>query len=218
MAKTLTERFSLAGVVTICEARVVAVRELLLIWGFLVLRNWGVIFEIHFPGDYDTMWGEKHTTGKHACFLHFRALLDAYPPLLRRGGGRQNFQLHSIHRRWRRWGCAGEAKFWHIDACAFNILDTLLSPSRPSSPLYRRRRRHLPLGHPGIHPQSSNGGVCSYQKRVSAQLAASLMQINIINMHLPPSILTECLSTWYCHDTRCQKITPHRCDCVVTAW
>lgn len=31
MAKTLTERFSLAGAVTICEARVVAVRALLLI-------------------------------------------------------------------------------------------------------------------------------------------------------------------------------------------
>ena len=195
MAKTLTERFSLAGAVTICEARVVAVRALLLIWGFLVLRNWGVIFEIRFPGEGERWWGEKHTTGKHACFLHFRALLDAYPPLLRRGGGRQNFQLHSILPGWRSWGCAREAKIWHIAACTFNITSNLLTPSRPSSPLYRPRRRHLPLGHPGIHPQSSNGGVCSYQKRVSAQLAASLMQINIINMHLPRYIVGACLST-----------------------
>ena len=149
MAKTLTERFSLAGVVTICEARVVAVRALLLIWGFLVLRNWGVIFEIHFRGEYGRWRGEKHTMGKHTCFLHFVALLEAYPPLLRRGGGRQNFQLHSIHRGWRSWGCAGEAKFWHIDACAFNIMDTMLSPSRPSSPLYRPRRRHLPSASSG---------------------------------------------------------------------
>ena len=41
MAKTLTERFLLAGAVTICEEGVAPVRALALIWGFLVLRNWG---------------------------------------------------------------------------------------------------------------------------------------------------------------------------------
>lgn len=59
MAKTLTERFLLAGAVTICEGSVAPVRALALIWGFLVLRNWGVFFEIHFRGEQSKYRGDN---------------------------------------------------------------------------------------------------------------------------------------------------------------
>lgn len=59
MAKTLTERFLLAGAVTICVEGVAPVRALVLIWGFLVLRNWGVIFEIHFHREQSNYRGDN---------------------------------------------------------------------------------------------------------------------------------------------------------------
>jgi len=134
MAKTLTERFSLAGAVTICEGSVAPVRALLLIWGFLVLRNWGVIFEIHFRREENRWWREKATRGKDARYLPLLALLEGYHPLLRCGGNSKNFQLHSIHRGGRSWACATEAKFWHINACVVSAPLNLLTPRHPTRP------------------------------------------------------------------------------------
>ena len=110
MAKTLTERFLLAGAVTICEEGVAPVRALGLIWGFLVLRNWGVFFEIHFRREESKYRGDNWGRGNDARFLHILALLEGQHPLLRRGGGPKNFQLHPIHRGWCSWGFAREAK------------------------------------------------------------------------------------------------------------
>ena len=159
--------------------------------------------------------------GKHTCFLHFVALLEAYSPLLLRGGGRQNFQLHSIHRRWRRWGCAGEAKFWHIDACAFNILDSLLTPRVPPRPSIALAVVTSPR--PARDPQTEQQRRCVEVTQACFCTNGSICNANKYHQHAssplhPHWMLVDVVSSWHKVPKNNTTLVRQCGDSVVAAW